>query len=519
MTKAMGEIISPSLSTTLERLVTTVAGGSDAVLVGPPGCGSSTAAHLVISKLREQEVPSVLMDCRLALPWQEACRRAGEVADGVKKKEGRCPVLVIDHCGEMEPPSLNGLNQAVTLAPPGRFHARLWVGCLDCRSPEVEGNLPTICNPKSLVLMPEHHRDDLLRIYPVIALKQGCEWGEAILYFLHDWCGSDLALVDRISTYLYGDWRDRLYDQSVGECLDRWLKDDAVVGEYRITLKRMEGTARKYVRLLCSGGKVPWRAAAIEHETDSALRGLFFSGFVTPNLIPGYYQFRNLTVRLLAMREHWEMEIASTTLMRRSSNARVNVLLQDIELSLRHLLTCCFQEMRFDTVKQKLETTKTDELPMSSELRKSLSDWSQQTGSAEVQQSLTKHLTDYTNEFYRARNLWNRVCSLHSSSELDIAEGALKTPPLAKIVEYLTFSELSNLILGLCPEIFPNWGKETFGKQPPSKTWPTYLARLRRLRNQSAHLRNITFQDMEDLLTTTREMRRDMEELCLKTPQ
>jgi len=519
MTKVMGEIISPSLSTTLERLVTTVAGGSDAVLVGPSGCGSSTVAHLVISKLRKQAVPSLLMNCRMTIPWQDACDRTEEVANRVKEKTGRSPVLIIDHCGEIDLRVLNNLNHAITAATPNMYHARLWVGCLDCRSPEVEGILPAIRDPRSLVLMPDHHRDDLLRVYLAIALKQGCEWGESILYFLHDWFGSDLTLVHGISKYLYGDWRDRLYDESVGECLDRWLRDDAGVGKYRIALKRMEGKAQDYVRLLCSGGKVPCHSSAIEHETDGVLRGLFFSGIVTPNLIPGFYQFRNLTVKLLAMREYVGTDIVPATLLRRSSSARINVLLQDAELSLRHLLASCFRQMEFDAVKQKLEITKTDELPMTPELRKSLSDWSQQIGSAEVQQSLTKHLTDYTNEFYRARNLWNRVCSLHASSELDTAEGAAQTPPLVKITEYLTFSELSNLILGLCPEIFPNWGKETFGKQPPSKTWPTYLARLRRLRNLSAHLRNVTFQDMEDLLTTTREMRRDMEELCLKTAQ
>ena len=511
MTMVPGEVISPSLSTTLTRLVTTIASGFDAVLVGPCGYGTSTAANLVISKLEEQAIFSVFMDSRIAIPWQEACRRVGEVADAVKVKTGRCPVLVIDHCGEMEHRDLNDLNQAVTISAPGRFHARLWVGCLDCRSPEVEGSLPIIRDPKNLVLMPEHHRDDLLRIYRAIGRKQECEWGEAILYFLHDWCGSDLSLVQGISTYLYGDWKDRLYDESVGECLDRWLKDDVVVGKYRITLKRMEGTARDYVRLLCSGGKVPWRAAAIEHETDSALRGLFFSGIVTPNLIPGFYQFRNLTVKLLAMCEYVGTEIASTTLLRRSSNARTNVLLQDAEISLRHLLARCFRQMGFDAVKQKLEATKTDELPMTPELRKSLSEWAQQTGGEDLQQGLTKHLIEYTKDFHRTHSLWARVCG-HHASEIGGNDGATQDPTVERIVEYLTFSELSNLIQSLCPEVFPNWGKETFGRQPPSKTWPTYLARIRRLRNQSAHLRNVTFQDMEDLLTTTREMRRDIKD-------
>jgi ABC-type nitrate/sulfonate/bicarbonate transport system ATPase subunit len=83
MTMALGEVISPALSAMLDRLVTTIASGSDTVLVGPSGCGLSTAANLVISKLEEHAVASVLMDCRMAVSWQEECRRVGEAAEGV----------------------------------------------------------------------------------------------------------------------------------------------------------------------------------------------------------------------------------------------------------------------------------------------------------------------------------------------------------------------------------------------------------------------------------------------------
>ena len=511
MTMDLEEVISQAISATLRRLVASVSDGNNTVLVGPSRSGSSTLAHLVSSALGEKEIPVVTMDYRDVTPWQEAYRQSCQTANKIKNETGRCAALVIDHCGDMEPGEGKDVYQEVTTAASSKFHARLWVGSLDCRSREVEDSLPLIKNPKALVLMPEYQRDDLLQIYSIIGREQECEWGEGILYFLHDWCGSDLSVVQVISTYLYGDWKDRLYDESVGECLDRWLKDDVVVGKYRITFKRMEGTAQDYVRLLCSGGKVPWRAAAIEHETNNALRGFFFTGFVTPNLIPGFYHFRNLTVKLLAIREYVGAEIASTTLLRRSSNARTNVLLQDAEISLRHLLACCFRQMGFDAVKQKLEVTKMDELPMTPELRKSLSEWAQQTGDEDLQQGLTKYLIEYTKDFHRTHSLWARVYG-HHPSEIGGNDGAIQDPTVERIVEYLTFSELSNLIQSLCPEVFPNWGKETFGRQPPSKTWPTYLARIRRLRNQSAHLRNVTFQDMEDLLTTTREMRRDIKD-------
>jgi hypothetical protein len=104
-----------------------------------------------------------------------------------------------------------------------------------------------------------------------------------------------------------------------------------------------------------------------------------------------------------------------------------------------------------------------------------------------------------------------RICGLHSS-EIGGNGNRIHEPPVERIVEYLTFNELSDLIQSLCPNIFPNWSKEIPGRQPPAKSWPAHLARLRRLRNRSAHLRKVTFQDMEDLLITTREMRRDMKD-------
>ena len=42
-----------------------------------------------------------------------------------------------------------------------------------------------------------------------------------------------------------------------------------------------------------------------------------------------------------------------------------------------------------------------------------------------------------------------------------------------------------------------------------SKRWPGYLTRVRRLRNDAAHLRNISFQEIEDLLKDLNEIRKD----------
>jgi len=509
MTTVSEAIISPAISTTLDKLVLCLASGADAVLVGPVGCGLSAIVQLSSLALRDKNFPFVLMDCRAMVPWQEAYRVACNHANDILSSTKRLPVLAIDHCGDLESQDVIDLYRTITSNTNGSAYARLWVGNLDCRCLETEYGLPIIRDPQSFFLMPEYHRDDLLRIYFAIGKGRECEWGEAIHYFLHDWCGSDLALVDGLAAYLYGNWKEHLYDESVCDCLDRWLAADSIVQKYRQSLNALQEPSLKYIRLLCSGGKVPCHAPGIEHETDGALRDLYFRGFITANLIPGFYQFRNLTVNLLAMQTHAGTGITSASLLRKSSNMRVNAIIQDIEVSLRYLIARCFATIGIQETKRRLEATKTDEQPMTSEARKWLLEWARQTGSEDLQRDLTRHLTAYTREFYRTRNLWTRVCDLHLK-EVGGDGGSIQEPPLEKIADYLTFNELSALVLGLCPNTFPKWKTEIRGRQSPAKRWPAHLARVERLRNQSAHLRNVTFQDMEDLLKTAEEMRRDM---------
>jgi hypothetical protein len=456
-------------------------------------------------------IPVITMDFRAIAPWQEVYRQSCQQAQELASKTERRAVLVIDHCGDVEPSDIKAAYNELTKASPGIFYALLWVGCIDCKQPDIVDALPPIRNLKTSALMPEYHRDDLLRIYRTIGRNQECNWGEAILFFLHDWCGSELELVKGVSAYFYGDWRDRLYDESVTECLDRWLMADPGVDSYRNKLKEMEGTAKDHLRLLCKGGKVLCHAPAIEHETDDVLRELFFAGIVTPNLIPGFYQFRNLTVKLLAMQEHVGTQVTSVAMLRGSSNARIHMLLQDVELSLRYLLTHCFLQIGFDEVRALLDKTRTDEMPISPEVRKLLSVWAEQTGGEDLKQKLGTLLSEYTTDFLRSHSLYARITGLFSA-ESGIDDDTPGEPTLERIVDYLTFSELSHLVQRLCPEILPLWTRETMGRQSPAKRWPAYLARLQRIRNQTAHLRNVTFQDMEDLLTTLREIRKDMKD-------
>ncbi|MFH1932586.1 MAG: hypothetical protein ABIN18_13490 [Pseudomonadota bacterium] len=505
------DIISPAMSSTLGRLVPLLAGGTDAALVGPKGSGLSTILQLVSNRLKDHGVASVLMDCSSVMPWQESFRQASAEAKNTPSKNGMYVVLLVDHCNQLETNEIKELREATKSRVPVEFHACLWAGCIDCRSLETQHSVCLTTNPKEILIMHEYGRDDLLRIYSAVGKRNECEWGEAILYFIHDWCGNDLALVNGISEHFYGNWKENLYDTSVLECLDRWLNTDAVVDEYRRVLRVIQGQAQAYLGLLCSGGKILCQAPAIEHETDQTLRHLYFCGILTPNLIPGFYQFRNLTMRLLSMQHMGWPHLALGELLRKSSNNRINRLLQDLEITMRQLLVRCFMIIGNEKAKEKLQKTKTEQQAVTPELRRLLSEWADNKGGENLRTELTRHLTDFSKEFERTHNLWTRVCCLYAAEKGATLDEDTE-PPLGRIVEFLTFSELSSLILGLCREAFDNWNREEPGKQPPAKRWPAYLARLGRLRNQAAHLRNVTFQDMEDLLVTAKDMRRDIRE-------
>ena len=247
----------------------------------------------------------------------------------------------------------------------------------------------------------------------------------------------------------------------------------------------------KYLEKVQSIVKDP-HARPSEEEEQDAHRGIIDPDPESERMTAGFAQ---------------SAAISSTDLLRRSTNNRIGAILQDVELSLRQLMTRCFAKMGFDEVKQKLERTRTDEQAVSAELRKSLQVWSRNIGSPNLPQEVSKHLLAYQKEFDQAHSLWAKVCQLYRD---ELGEEAID-PPLAKIVDYVTFNELANLLMSLETVAFPRSTNQDAKREPPSKRWPTYLARLRRLRNQSAHLRNVGFQDFEELLRTVKEMRWDIQ--------
>jgi hypothetical protein len=82
-------------------------------------------------------------------------------------------------------------------------------------------------------------------------------------------------------------------------------------------------------------------------------------------------------------------------------------------------------------------------------------------------------------------------------------------PTPEQAVGCLTFGELSAILQSLTDRVFLDKPRSNRFIDSPKKRWPDYLTKVRRLRNEAAHLRNISFQDIEDLLEILNAIRRD----------
>jgi hypothetical protein len=260
---------------------------------------------------------------------------------------------------------------------------------------------------------------------------------------------------------------------------------------------------------LCGGGKLVSHRPEVHLETSENMRRLFLDGFLCANLLPGYCQFRNLAARFV-VEEYMGLQPDPIELLRRAANARVNLLLQDVEVSLRAMLKTAFRQMPADEVKKLLRNIKTPQRLIDEDFHPKLMDWAaQQTlpGQPDLRAALGQFLGQESAKFRAAHNLWSEVCRVFRESYgLDNINSE---PAPEQAVSCLTFNQLKDLLQTLSDKLFLDKPRTTRFGEPPSKRWPVYLTRVRRLRNDAAHLRNISFQDIEDLLKDLDEIRQD----------
>lgn len=276
----------------------------------------------------------------------------------------------------------------------------------------------------------------------------------------------------------------------------------------RKALAALPGPCKADLRLLCGGGKLLLHRPEVHLETSECIRRLFLDGFLCANLLPGYYQFRNLLARFV-VEEQSGAAPAPVELLRRSANARVNALLQDVEVALRAMLRNVFRQMQPAEVQTLLRGIKTEQRLFEPELQRGLLEWAGNVpvvAPFDAKTELARFLKAKRDEFEANSNLWTKVCAVFAAS---LGTGQRTEPTPEQTVGCLTFAELAAILQTLTEKVFLEKPRLNRIIEPPKKRWPEYLTKVRRLRNEAAHLRNISFQDIEDLLEILDEIRKD----------
>jgi len=529
----------PNYETVKRDALAFLTSGLDVAIIGPPGCGASAIGLSIQMNLAAEGIASTYFDCLAEGNFAERLNaltapppipkviggtrkamaaflmRVSGFLDGQNWHDSRrgatpkCSVIIIDHGSYLTAESFNELVGRLARVTAKGSIRMLWLGCLDSHKVRRDYRFQFHTDNRTHLCVPELERDDLLRIYRAIVKSKELVWGEAMLYFALDWCGNDLALAEQLVEYFCGNWTEKIYDEAVAECLRDWLVKCAAVNDYRERFAALPDACKNQLRLLCGGGKLVSHRPEVHLETSEDMRRLFLEGFLCANLLPGYYQFRNLVARFVVEEE---MGLATNPigLLRRAANARVNLLLQDVEVSLREMLRTILRLMSLEEVKNLFKSIRAQHRLIDEDFRPKLMDWAaQQTqpGQPDLRAGLGQFLSQESTKFFATNNLWSEVCSIFR--ETYGLENANAEPTPEQAVSCLTFSQLSDLLQKLSTKLFLEKPRSKLSAEPPSKRWPGYLARVRRLRNDTAHLRNISFQDIEDLLRTLGDIRRD----------
>lgn len=483
-----------SLDNLGERVVDHLKQGHHTAIVGSPGSGVTSLITSVTVQIAGAGFQVMRFDA-LADDIAEILRQVNSLEAGADTKR----VIVLDHLTKLLSDDYKYCLQMISGKVAETGDLCLWCGSLDARNADRNLKVKLCSVPSAHVSLPVLPRDELLSAYRAIARKRGCRWGDAILYLLLDFCGSDLSLVDGLTHYLHGDWSIRLYDESVWDRIREWLENDEKVKGYRARLNALPQGCAGVLALVRFGGKPLCLRAELIEEIDDTLRRLCLSGFLIPNLLPGFYQLRNLTVRYLL-----DASVRPEILLRRATNERAAQLIQDAEMMLRQVLSAAFQKIGVDRARTLLEGMQQPGEVIDKDLNRALLKWAKDKCSPEDAEAFGKLILEYRTAYKSGNSVWETVVQMMKAS--NVADDG---SPHLQCIEFLTFDQLSNLVLGLSDEVFPDT-KEEIERKRLRDRWSEGISKVRRLRNQVAHLRNVGFQDMEDLTGILEWMRRDI---------
>ena len=483
-----------SLDRVGERVLDHLRQGHHTALVGSPGCGMTTFVSDLAAKVAGNGFTITRFDAQTKGLTELSRELAAERPASAARQ-----VLVFDHVGRLLPDEYRRLLALIAESTARTGDLCLWCGNLDVRSADGQLGVKLCSVPSAHVSFPMLSRDELLAAYIAIAGERRCRWGDAVLYLMLDLCGTDFALVKSATDYLPGDWTDRLYDESVWDRVREWLKDDDTVDAYRARLSALPPSCEATLALIRFGGKPQCLRAELIEEVDDGLRKLCLDGFIIPNLLPGFYQLRNLAVRFLL-----DESVQPELLFRRATNERAAALLQDAETMLRQVLASVFVRIGVDAIRERLEAMPQPGEVIDKELNRSLLKWAKENCSDEAVKGLNELLLQHRADFKKANSVWATATEMMRQDGIS-GDGS----PHIQCIDYLTLDQLGRLVLGLLEEVFPRLTDDV-DKKRVRESWQEGAAKVRRLRNQVAHLRNVGFQDMENLTRTLERMRRDV---------
>ncbi len=494
----------PSLESTFANLIFHLNKQDDTALIAPPGCGTSTLLTAIKQELAKQGLRYVEIDFR-SMALSEAVGRIKDITDPT---DGRKVIVTIDHSADLLP---TDFSECIGNFKEHRadYLQYLWIGPLDSRLIEKTFHCQLHTVSKSHISFPLLTRDELLTVYGYIGKAKDCNWGEAIKYLLLDLCGNDFSLVEGMTDYLYGDWTNKLYDASIWDRIGEWLTKDKAVNLYRDKVGFLPEDCKQYLKLIHLGGKPACSRVEFHEEIDDALRTLCLQGFLVQNLLPGYYQLRNLTTRLVIEERFLGAPFCDApSLFRKATNERVASIINDIENMLRLLATRIFSVLGETAVRELLQKKQSDREFMPAYFNRDLLKWADKTGCPTMGQDLKALILENRMRFKEENSVWSRVNILMTEDASPNTEPAAS--PYLRYVEYLTFTELGDILITLIDQAFPGISSDGATKNIVESRWRESISKVSRLRNRVAHLRNVNFQDMEDLITTTDNMRKDL---------
>lgn len=494
-----------SLDSVAENVLAHLGMDHHTALVAPPGSGTTTLVQKIHAQLTGSGKPVFHLDFGKAKSTSDALGLLNQVPAPTNDTQR---IVILDHLAKLDTESQRLCVEAFRQRLPDLRATCLWSGPLDARVLDKDFGLRIHSSPRSHISFPLLARDEMLAAYRSIVEGERCRWGEAILYLALDFCGNDLALVKSMTEYLHGDWSDKLYDKTIWDRMTEWLRNDSSVDAYRQRITALAEPCRTYLALMRLGGKPPCPRAEVLEEVDDALRFLCLSGFIVPNLLPGFYQLRNLTIRFLICEPLKSVASDKPELLfRRSTNERIAQILQDVESMLRYVLLSVFGLIGQVEVRATLEKQQGENEFIPAELNRALLAWADGNGGLALRESLNSVLIEHRKAFRKSNSVWARVTRLMEEEETQ--GDSQPVPEHLRCLQYMTLRELSDVLIEHFERAFPRVPSPDAQRRLRER-WRENLSKVLRLRNRVAHLRNVEFQDVVDLTRATESMRRDL---------